>query len=50
MRSIAVQQLLLGALSGLDLEWPKAEFRRRHAERELVAPLLTLAEVGSWSG
>ncbi|WAJ31663.1 polyphosphate kinase 2 family protein [Arthrobacter sp. FX8] len=33
---IAVQQLLLGALSGLKLEWPKAEFDVA-AERELVA-------------
>jgi PPK2 family polyphosphate:nucleotide phosphotransferase len=33
---IAVQQLLLGALSGLNLEWPKAEFDVA-TERELVA-------------
>ena len=33
---IAVQQLLLGALSGLNLEWPKAEFDVAR-ERELVA-------------
>jgi PPK2 family polyphosphate:nucleotide phosphotransferase len=33
---IAVQQLLLGALKGLDLEWPKAEFDVA-LERELVA-------------
>jgi len=33
---IAVQQLLLGALSGLNLEWPKAEFDV-DTERELVA-------------
>jgi PPK2 family polyphosphate:nucleotide phosphotransferase len=33
---IAVQQLLLGALSDLKLEWPKAEFDVA-AERELVA-------------
>jgi PPK2 family polyphosphate:nucleotide phosphotransferase len=33
---IAVQQLLLGALSGLDLEWPKADFDVA-TERELVA-------------
>ncbi|WP_285251345.1 polyphosphate kinase 2 family protein [Pseudarthrobacter sp. fls2-241-R2A-168] len=32
---IAVQQLLLGALSGLNLEWPKAEFDV-DAERELI--------------
>jgi PPK2 family polyphosphate:nucleotide phosphotransferase len=33
---IAVQQLLLGALKGMDLEWPKAEFDVA-LERELVA-------------
>jgi PPK2 family polyphosphate:nucleotide phosphotransferase len=33
---IAVQQLVLGALSDLDLQWPKAEFDVA-AERELVA-------------
>jgi polyphosphate kinase 2 (PPK2 family) len=33
---IAVQQLLLGAMSGLNLAWPKAEFDVA-AERELVA-------------
>ncbi|KRE84195.1 polyphosphate kinase 2 family protein [Arthrobacter sp. Soil764] len=33
---IAVQQLLLGALSDMSLEWPKAEFDVA-AERELVA-------------
>jgi PPK2 family polyphosphate:nucleotide phosphotransferase len=33
---IAVQQLLLGALSGLNLEWPKADFDV-DTERELVA-------------
>lgn len=33
---IAVQHLLLGALTGLNLEWPKAEFDVA-AERELVA-------------
>jgi PPK2 family polyphosphate:nucleotide phosphotransferase len=33
---IAVQQLLLGALSGLNLEWPKADFDVA-TERELVA-------------
>lgn len=33
---IAVQQLLLGALSGMNLKWPKAEFDVA-AERELVA-------------
>jgi PPK2 family polyphosphate:nucleotide phosphotransferase len=32
---IAVQQLLLGALAGLDLEWPKAEFDV-NTERELI--------------
>jgi PPK2 family polyphosphate:nucleotide phosphotransferase len=32
---IAVQQLLLGALSGLNLEWPKAEFDV-DTERELI--------------
>ncbi|WP_461187281.1 polyphosphate kinase 2 family protein [Arthrobacter sp. Z4-13] len=32
---IAVQQLLLGALSGLNLEWPKAEFDVA-TERELI--------------
>jgi PPK2 family polyphosphate:nucleotide phosphotransferase len=32
---IAVQQLLLGALSGLDLEWPKADFDV-DTERELI--------------
>jgi polyphosphate kinase 2 (PPK2 family) len=32
---IAVQQLLLGAMSGLNLEWPKAEFDVP-MERELV--------------
>lgn len=33
---IAVQQLLLGALKGMDLQWPKAEFDVA-LERELVA-------------
>ncbi len=33
---IAVQQLLLGALSGMNLKWPKAEFDVA-TERELVA-------------
>lgn len=33
---IAVQQLLLGALNGMDLQWPKAEFDVA-LERELVA-------------
>ena len=33
---IAVQQLLLGALSGMNLKWPKAEFDVA-AERKLVA-------------
>ncbi|CCQ45426.1 polyphosphate kinase 2 family protein [Pseudarthrobacter siccitolerans] len=32
---IAVQRLLLGALAGLDLEWPKAEFDV-NTERELI--------------
>jgi len=31
-----VQQLLLGALKGMDLQWPKAEFDVA-LERELVA-------------
>jgi polyphosphate kinase 2 (PPK2 family) len=33
---IAVQQLLLGAMEGMNLEWPKAEFDVA-TERELVA-------------